>query len=124
VTIGEQAKAWYEEHESEQGFCAALIRSFLFGVVIKRSDFVLLAEEVFTDGKRILGIGPDCPANCWWIHYLGAPKGTTTPLDWQTEAPYPLPYFAFKHRKKFKIYAWDRGTKDIGKNMYVLERQG
>jgi hypothetical protein len=115
VTIGEETKAWYEQHESEQGFCAVLIRSFLFGIVIRRPDFVLLAEEVLTDGKRIVAIGSECPKNCWWIHYLGAPKGATTPYDWMAEAPYPLPYFAFKRRQKIKIYSWERGRKDIGK---------
>jgi hypothetical protein len=112
VTIGEQVKQ-YDEREGEGNFAIALTRCFLFGVVVKRSDFVLLAEEVFTDGKAIVGIGPDVPKNCWWIYYVNAPKGTITPCDFMAEAPYALPYVAFKRRGKIKIYLWDHIKKDV-----------
>lgn len=113
MTIGEQAVKWYEQNDVPGGFSAALLRCFLFGVVIKRPDFVLLAEEVFTDGKRIIGFGANCPKNCWWVHYLSTPPGAATTFDISSQAPYPLPYFAFKKNGKTKIYDWEKFvTKD------------
>lgn len=113
MTIGEEAKALYEEHEGEQGFCAALMRSFLYGVVVKGPEFVLLAEEVFTDGKRILAIGPECEKNCWWVYYAAAPRGTASSGDFMAAAPYSLPYVGFKRRGKTKVYSWDKIRKEI-----------
>jgi hypothetical protein len=112
VTIGEQAKQWFEDNEPE-GFSAALLRSFLFGLVIKRPDFVLLAEEVLTDGKRIVALGPDCRPNCWWLWFCATSRDDLTAYDWMLEAPYPHRYVGFKRRGKFKIYLWDRMRKDI-----------
>jgi hypothetical protein len=128
LTIGEYAVQWYKKSGDPEGFTAALLRSFLYGVVIRRPDFVLMAEEVLTDGKRILAVGPECAKNCWWLHYLGAPEGATTPLDWRNEAPFPHAYIAFKRRGKTKVYAWDRTCRDIhmstDSKLYFLERQG
>jgi len=112
MTIGEQTKAWYDEHE-RGGFAPALLRCFLFGVVVKRPEFVLLAEGVLTDGKNILAVAPYCVPNCWWLYFIGAPTGQTTPYDWMNEAPYPLEYVAFKRKGKLKIYTWARIRKDV-----------
>lgn len=122
TTIGEEAKAWYDANESEAGFAAALLRCFLFGVVVKRPDLILLAEEILTDGKRVLGVGKGCPKNTWFVYYAAAAQGETTPLDFVSEAPYPLPFLAFKRRGKIKVYVWDKITgKDwdrIGKDIH------
>lgn len=114
MTIGEQTTKWYEQHELQGAFAATLLRCFLFGVVVKRPSFVLLAEEVLTDGEKIIGVGADCPKNCWWIHYINTDApGTTTTYDFCSEAPYPLPYLGFKRRGKTKIYSWEKlVTKD------------
>ena len=112
MTIGEKAKAWYDEHEPPGGFSAALLRCFFFGLVVKRPDFILLAEPVLTDGKRIVAVQPDCYANCWWAHYVAAER-LFSPVDLMAEAPYPLPYMAFKRRGQIKIYAWDKLRRDF-----------
>jgi hypothetical protein len=112
MTIGEQTKEWYDKHEPG-GFAPALLRCFLFGLVVKRPHFVLMAEEVLTDGKRIVAVCPDCSANCWWVHVAVAPKGTVTPFELMSEAPYELPYVAFKKRGKTKIYNWSQMRKDV-----------
>lgn len=122
MTIGEEAKVWYDEHEPEGGFAAALLRCFLFGIVVKRPNLVLLAEEVLSDGKRVIAVGNDCPKNTWFVHYAAATDGQTTPLDFVYEAPYPLQFLGFKRRSKIKIYVWDKITgKDwdrIGKDIH------
>lgn len=113
MTIGEQAKAWYDQHEPPGGFSAALLRCFFFGLVVKRPDFIVLAEPVLTDGKRIVAVQPGCYTNCWWAHYVAAPKGQATPYDFLAEAPYSLPYIAFKRRGKTKIYLCDQLRRDF-----------
>lgn len=113
MTIGERAKAWYDKHEAPGGFSAALLRCFFFGLVVKRPDFILLAEPVLTDGKRIIAVQPDSNANCWWVWYVAAPKGEATSYDFMAEAPYPLAYIAFKRRGKTKIYTWSQMRKDV-----------
>ena len=70
MTIGEQTKQWYDEHEPEGGFTGALLRCFFFGMVVKRPDFVVLAEQVLTDGKRIVAFEPNCQPNCWYVNYF------------------------------------------------------
>jgi hypothetical protein len=113
VTIAEQAQEWFGDNESEGGFAVALMRCFLFGIVIKRPDFVLLAEEVLTDGKSIVAMGGDCPKNCWWLWFCATPKDDLTAYDWMLEAPYPHHFVGFKRRGKIKIYTWERIGKDI-----------
>jgi hypothetical protein len=88
----------------------------LHGIVVKRPDFILLAEEVLTDGKSVLAIGAGCPKNCWFIHYVSAPLGTTTTYDLSSEAPYVHDYLGFKKRGKIKIYNW--------KNLVERDRYG
>jgi hypothetical protein len=112
MTIGEQTIQWYEQNEPD-GFAPALLRCFLFGVVVKRPEFLLMAEEVLTDGERIIAVSPDCSANCWWVHVVIAPKATVTPLDFMAEAPYALEYVAFKRRGKTRIYSWSHMRKDV-----------
>ena len=107
MTIAEQTIKWYEANEGPEAFAAVLLRCFLFGLVFKRPNFVLLAEEVFTDGKSVVAVGADCPKNCWWLHYAGAPPWTTTTYDLSSEAPYPHEYLGFKKRGKTKIYTWN-----------------
>jgi hypothetical protein len=111
MTIGEQTKKWYDENEPG-GFAPALLRCFLFGLVVKRPEFVLLAEPVRVKDGKVVGYGPG-PNNCWWVWHLAAPPGTTTPYDWMAEAPYTLPYLAFKRRGKMKLYSWDHIRKDV-----------
>jgi hypothetical protein len=114
VTIGEEAKQWYEEHEPPGSFAAALLRCFLLGIVVKRPDFILLAEEVLSDGQEVIAFGPHISVNCWWVHYVAASRSEEiTPLDFMDETPHPLGYVGFKRRGKTKIYAWDRLRKDI-----------
>jgi hypothetical protein len=126
MTIGEEAKAWFDQYEQQEGqnsFSATVVRCLFYGLLVKRDNFILMAEPVLTDGKRIVAIGSECgSSNCWWIYYLAAPRGATTPYDWMAEAPYPLPYFAFKRRKKLKIYTWNQAKKDIGKDKDVYGR--
>jgi len=113
VTIGEKTKKWFQDNEPEGGFSAALLRCFLFGVVIKRPDFVLMAEEVLTDGKRIISLDPNGPKNCWFLWFLSHPTGALTGYDYMLEAPYPHLFFAFKRRGKIRVYPWEKGRKDI-----------
>lgn len=116
MTSGEAAKAWfeqYERHEGHNSFSATVVRCLLYGVLVKRAEFILLAEPVFTDGKRILGFPPECTPNCWWTYYAAAPRGTASPSDFMAEAPYPLAYVAYKRRGKTKIYRWSQIRKDI-----------
>jgi hypothetical protein len=107
VTIAEQTIKWYEANEAPEAFAAVLLRCFLFGIVVKRPNFILLAEEVLTDGKNVIAVGADCPKNCWWLHYTGAPPRTTTTYDLSSEAPHVHEYLGFKKRGKIKIYRWD-----------------
>ena len=113
MTIGEEAVQQYRKSGDPDGIAAALLRCFLFGLIIKRPDFLLLAEEVLTDGERILALDPDSPKNCWWVHYLASKGSSATPFDWRNEAPFPHPYIAFKRRGKTKIYGWEDLAKEI-----------
>ena len=112
MTIGEQTIKWYEQNQPQGSFAATLLRCFLYGVIVKRPDFVLLAEEVLSDGKVIVAMGPHCPKNCWWLHFVTWPDGQIAPHELVTEAPYSLPYVAFKRRGKIRIYSWDHLTKE------------
>lgn len=114
MTIGEQAIKRFSENEPPGSFAAALLRCFLFGIVVKRPDFVLLAEPVWTDREKILLLKPDDPSlNCWWIWYAAANWGKTSLIIFMDEAPFALPYVAFKRRGKLKIYSWNHMKKDI-----------
>jgi len=121
VTIGEQTVQWYEANDPGT-FATTLLRCFLFGVVVKRPDFVMLAEEVLSNGKGIVGVGADCPKNCWWVHYLSAPAGATTTYDIASEAPYAHEYLAFKKRGRIKIYRWDNFVERDGYGWLVFKR--
>lgn len=124
VTIGEEAVKRYEENEGPGTFSAALLRCFLFGIVVKRPDFILLAEPVQTDGKQIIAIGPGCRVrNCWWVWYAASNQGKTSPIIFMDEAPFALPYIGFKRRGKLKIYSWNHIRKDIRKDMDVYGRR-
>jgi hypothetical protein len=127
MTIGEQTVKWYEANEAPGAFAAVLLRCFLFGVVIKRPDFVLIGEAVLTDGKKIVAVGEGCRKNCWWIHFWGSEKPMSS-YDLCLEAPYPLAWVAFKRRGKTKIVPWDKlYWKDFNlkkESVYTLERQG
>ena len=116
MTIGEEAKKWFEDNEGPGAFSAALVRCFLFGAVIRRPDLVVLGEPVLTDGKRVVAISPGCfEPNCWWVWFWTARPNEFgfTCYDLQVETPYPLPYVGFRRRGKTRVYAWDRLRKDI-----------
>lgn len=113
MTIGEEARKWFEEQEPGS-FTAALLRSFLFGGVISRPDFILLAEQVVSDGKQITAVLPGHEPNCWWVWYASVrPRGSFSPIDLQSEAPYSLPYVGFKRRGKIRIYEWEKLRRDF-----------
>jgi hypothetical protein len=105
VNVGQVAKEWYEQNEPEGSFTMAILRCLFHGLIVRRPDFFLLAEPVFTDGRQI--IATNLPANCWWCHFVCAPVGTKTTYDFMAEAPYPLDYVGFKRRNKVKIYRWE-----------------
>jgi hypothetical protein len=115
MTIGEQAAKSYEDSEPG-GFAAALLRCFLFGLVIKRPNFVLLAEPVCSDGKQVVGIG-STQSNCWFVYYFATTEtfSATDPMD---EAPYPLAYVAYKRKGRIKVHPWERMQR------MNIERQG
>ena len=113
MTIGEEAIKRYDASEGKGSFAAALIRCFFYGVVVKRTGFILLAEPVLTDGKRVLAFSPDCEANCWWVWYAQIASRTIAPSHFMEEAPYPLPYLGFKRRGKIRIYDWDHIRKEV-----------
>jgi hypothetical protein len=106
VNVGEIAKQWYEKNEPEGALAAAILRCFFAGVIIRRPDFLLMAETCWTDGKQIL-MKP-LPHNCWWLHFWTCEKGSMSSYDLCLEAPYPLDWVAFKRRGKTKIVPWDR----------------
>lgn len=108
----EEVKTLYDEREGNGSFADHVTRCLFLGVLVKRDEFLLMAEPVLTDGKRVFWEKP--PRNCWWIYFAMGPKGATAPGDFQDEAPYPLPFVAFKRRRgKIRIYRWDRIRKDI-----------
>lgn len=119
MTIDE-ARDLYDKHEGEKSFAAHVVRCLFHGVLVKRDEFLLMAEPVFTDGKRILPIKVH---NCWWVYYVVAPEGTGTPSDFMAEAPYPLPFIGFKRRGKIKIYPWEKLRREFyAKTERVLVR--
>lgn len=114
MTLGEEAKVRLDEHEGEGCFNVALWRCAMYGCLIIKPDlYIIMAEAVLTDGQRIVAHGPDCPKNCWWIWYAGAPAGTASASDFISEAPFLYPFIAFKRRGKMKIYPHKLLRKDI-----------
>ena len=108
----EEVKEIYDKREGNGNFANHVTRCLFLGVLVKRDEFMLMAEPVFTDGKRIFW--QKFPVrNCWWIYFAMGPKGATTPSDFQDEAPYALPYVAFKRRGKIRIYRWDKIRKEF-----------
>jgi hypothetical protein len=118
VNVGQEAKLWYEQHEP-QGELARTILRCLFcprGYLIKRGAFLLMAETVLTDGRDRVALGDSAGPfnfNCWYVYYAGAPRGTASVCDFMAEAPFPLPYVAFKRRGKLRVYLWERIRKDL-----------
>lgn len=107
----EEAQTLYDKNEGKNSFADHVTRCLFLGVLVKRDEFLLMAEPVFTDGKRVFW--KKFPVrNCWWIYFVAAQKGTA-PGDFMDEAPYPLPFVAFKRRGKIRIYRWSNIRKDI-----------
>jgi hypothetical protein len=105
VNVGEIAKQWYEKNQPEGALAAAILRCFFAGVIIRRPDFLLMAETCWTDGKTILM--DRFPHNCWWLHYWGS-ENPMSSYELCLEAPYPLDWVAFKRRGKTKIVPWEK----------------
>lgn len=108
----EEAQTLYDKREGRGSFANHVTRCLFLGVVVKRDEFLLLAEPIYTDGKRVR-FDKFPVKNCWWIYLVVAPEGTTAPSDFMDEAPYPLPYVAFKRRGEIRIYHWSKIRKDI-----------
>jgi hypothetical protein len=111
VNVGEIAKEWYEEHEPPGELSRVILRCFFSGVIICRENFLLLAEPCFTarhGGGRnellVLFRGFK-GANGWYLHFWVCTKGMTS-YELCLEAPYSLPWVAFKRRGKVKVYPW------------------
>lgn len=108
----EEAKALYDKSEGENSFARDVTRCLFTGVLVKRDEFLLMAEPVYTDGKRVFW--QKFPVrNCWFIYFAMGPKGATTPGDFMDEAPSPLPFVAFKRRGKIRIYRWKKIRRDF-----------
>jgi hypothetical protein len=104
MNVGEIAQQWYEEHESQDALCRAILTCFYRGVIIKREDFLLLAEPCFVAGGEVY-FGNFKGANGWYLHHWVCTKGMTS-YELCLEAPYSLPWVAFKRRGKVKVYPW------------------
>jgi hypothetical protein len=105
VNVAETAKRWYAENEPEGALAAAILRCFFAGVIIRRPDFLLMAETCWTDGKTIRM--DRLPHNCWWLHVWVCEKPMSS-YELCLEAPYPLDWVAFKRRGKTKIVPWEK----------------
>jgi hypothetical protein len=104
MNVGEIAKQWYEANEPEGALAAAILRCFFAGVIIRRPNFLLMAETCRTDGKTI---EMALPHNCWWLHFWASEKPISS-YELCLEAPYPLDWVAFKRRKRTKIVPWEK----------------
>lgn len=107
----EEAKILYDKHEGKNSFATHAARCLFAGSLIKRGEFLIMGEPIYTDGKRVWwksGKKSLTPRNCYWIYYAVAPEGKTSICDFMSEAPHPLPYVAFKRRGKIKIYRWEK----------------
>jgi hypothetical protein len=113
VNVAEIAKQWYEKNQPEGALAATILRCFFAGVIIRRPDFLLMAETCWTDGKTIRM--DRLPHNCWWLHVWVCERGMSS-YELCLEAPYPLGWVAFKRRRKTKIVPWE---KLYGKDFYV-----
>jgi hypothetical protein len=105
VNVAETAKQWYAENEPEGALAAAILRCFFAGVIIRRPDFLLMAETCQTDGKTIFV--DRVPHNCWWLHFWTTEKPMSS-YELCLEAPYPLDWVAFKRRGKTNIIPWEK----------------
>jgi hypothetical protein len=105
VNVAEIAKQWYEKNQPEGALAATILRCFFAGVIIRRLDFLLMAESCWTDGKTIRM--DRLPHNCWWLHYWGS-ENPMSSYELCLEAPYPLDWVGFKRRGRQKIVPWEK----------------
>jgi hypothetical protein len=105
VNVGQIAKEWYEKNLPEGALAGVILRCFFAGNIIRRHDFLLMAETCWTDGKTIQM--DRNPHNCWWIHFWTSEKPMSS-YELCLEAPYPLEWVAFKRRGKIKILQWKK----------------
>jgi hypothetical protein len=115
--VGIVAKEWFEAHRED--LPRALLRCFLFGCVIKHHDFLLMGEPCRTEGgTEFLAGEPDT----WWVYYWGtSPAGKFTCFDVASNAPYYLPYIAFKRRGKIKIRRWEQFLRSPIRSLELAE---
>jgi hypothetical protein len=100
--VGIEAKEWFEAHRED--LPKALLRCFLRGVIIKHRDFLLMGEPCRTEGgTEFLAGEPDT----WFVYYWGGDRGKFTCFDVASNAPYYLPYIAFKRRGRIKVRRWE-----------------
>ena len=71
------------------------------GAVIVKPWFVLIAKEMWTDGKRVENREDK---NCWFV--FAASQKNLTVFHFMKEAIYRKEYVAFYRRKKLHIYKW------------------
>jgi hypothetical protein len=115
--VGILAKEWFDQHGEDLSF--ALLRCFMRGAIIKHHDFLLLGEPCRTEGKPEFVAGePDT----WWVYYWGSsPVGKFTCFDVASNAPYYLPYIAFKRRGRIKIRKWEQFLREPIRSMPLEE---
>jgi hypothetical protein len=106
MDVGQIAKEWYQANEPEGALARTLLRCFFGGTIIRRPDFLLMGEVCWTDGKEISMDRQ--PHNCWWIWFWTTEKGTMSSYDLCLEAPFQLPWVAFKRRGKNHIISWEK----------------
>ena len=106
MNVGQVAKQWYEENEPEGALAGAILRCFFGGTIIRRPNFLLMGETTWTDGRTLFA--KKTPHNCWFIHFWATDKGSMSAYDLCLEAPFSLPWVAFKRRGKIKIIAWEQ----------------
>jgi hypothetical protein len=102
--VGILAKEWFERNGEDLAF--ALLRCLLKGAIIKHHDFLLLGEPCRTEGGTEFLTGePDT----WFVYFWGSsPVGKFTCFDVASNAPYYLPYIAFKRRGRIKVRKWEQ----------------
>jgi hypothetical protein len=113
MIVAQKMKEWYAANEPAGALVGQLIRCLFFGLIVKREEYIVLAEPVLCDGERVLSLDKD-GANCWWVYYCGSELGDFSPYEVMSDAPYSLPFVGFKRRKRTRIYKWDRIRRDIG----------
>ena len=122
MNVGELARDLYDKHEGEGALAKTLLQCFFGGVIIKRQDFLLLAEPCFVvpqGGKApYLIFNGFSGANGWYLHFW-ASEQAMSPCDLCMEAPYSLTWVAYKRRRKIRALLWD---KLCTRNFYVGKR--